>query len=44
MSTLHDNGIGFDAEKNQDRIFKLHQKFHDRADRKGVGSILFIIT
>ncbi len=35
-----DNGIGFDAEQNRDLVFKLHQKFHDRADSKGVGLYL----
>ncbi|WPJ96330.1 PAS domain-containing sensor histidine kinase [Coraliomargarita algicola] len=35
-----DNGIGFDAEYNRDLVFKLHQKFHDRADSKGVGLYL----
>lgn len=35
-----DNGIGFDAEHNQDNIFKLNQKFHDHKDSKGVGLYL----
>jgi PAS domain S-box-containing protein len=35
-----DNGIGFDSEKNADRIFELNQQFHDHDDSKGVGLYL----
>ena len=35
-----DNGIGFDSEKNADRIFELNQQFHDHEDSKGVGLYL----
>jgi len=34
---ISDNGLGFDLEKVKDRIFVLHQVFHDRQDSKGVG-------
>jgi PAS domain S-box-containing protein len=37
---FNDNGQGFDADENRDLVFKLHQKFHDRADSKGVGLYL----
>ncbi|KAA9345946.1 PAS domain-containing sensor histidine kinase [Adhaeribacter soli] len=35
-----DNGQGFDLEKTGDRIFGLHQKFHEHADSKGIGLYL----
>ncbi|MBK0403095.1 PAS domain S-box protein [Adhaeribacter sp. BT258] len=35
-----DNGQGFDLEKVNDRIFGLHQKFHDQSDSKGIGLYL----
>ncbi len=35
-----DNGIGFDAERHKNRIFGLHQSFHQRDDSKGVGLYL----
>lgn len=35
-----DNGIGFDQEKVKDRIFKLHQTFHNHPESKGVGLYL----
>jgi signal transduction histidine kinase len=35
-----DNGIGFDIENVKDKIFGLHQKFHDHADSKGIGLYL----
>lgn len=38
--TFSDNGIGFDTEKNADRIFGLNQKFHEHEDSKGVGLYL----
>lgn len=38
--TFSDNGIGFDSERHQEKLFKLHHKFHDRDDSKGVGLYL----
>ncbi len=35
-----DNGMGMDLEKVGDRIFGLHQKFHDHHDSKGIGLYL----
>jgi signal transduction histidine kinase len=35
-----DNGIGFDMEVVKDKIFGLHQKFHDHNDSKGIGLYL----
>ena len=37
---ITDNGIGFDIENVKDKIFGLHQKFHDHADSKGIGLYL----
>jgi signal transduction histidine kinase len=38
--TFSDNGLGFDMERIKDRIFGLHQKFHNHADSKGIGLYL----
>lgn len=35
-----DNGQGFDSKDNQDKVFGLHQKFHDHEDSKGIGLYL----
>lgn len=35
-----DNGLGFDLDKVRDKVFGLHQKFHDHADSKGIGLYL----
>lgn len=35
-----DNGQGFDSKKNQEKVFGLHQKFHDYEDSKGIGLYL----
>jgi PAS domain S-box-containing protein len=35
-----DNGLGFDLEKVKDRIFGLHQKFHNHKESKGIGLYL----
>lgn len=35
-----DNGMGFDMQKVKDRIFGLHQKFHNHTDSKGIGLYL----
>lgn len=35
-----DNGRGFDMEKVNDKIFGLHQTFHDYTDSKGIGLYL----
>ncbi len=37
---VEDNGMGFDMEKVKDKIFGLHQNFHNHADSKGVGLYL----
>lgn len=35
-----DEGQGFDMAKVKDRVFGLHQKFHDHQDSKGIGLYL----
>lgn len=35
-----DKGIGFDLEKVKDKLFGLHQKFHNNSDGKGIGLYL----
>lgn len=35
-----DNGLGFDMDKVKDKIFGLHQKFHNHNDSKGIGLYL----
>lgn len=35
-----DNGLGFDMNKVQDRVFGLNQTFHQHADSKGIGLYL----
>lgn len=37
---IEDNGLGFDMEKVKDKIFGLHQKFHNHSDSKGIGLYL----
>lgn len=39
--TIADNGLGFDLEKVQNKIFGLNQKFHNHIDSKGIG--LYIV-
>jgi PAS domain S-box-containing protein len=35
-----DNGLGFDMDNVKDKIFGLHQKFHNHKDSKGIGLYL----
>lgn len=37
---ISDNGIGFDMDKVKNKIFKLHEKFHDHTDSSGIGLYL----
>ena len=39
--TFQDNGIGFDATSNENKLFKLYQRFHTEREGKGMG--LFLI-
>lgn len=35
-----DNGMGFDMQNVKDKVFGLHQKFHNHIDSKGIGLYL----
>lgn len=35
--TVSDNGLGFDAEKNEQRLFGLFQTFHNHPEARGIG-------
>ncbi len=37
---ISDNGMGFNMAKVNDRIFGLHQTFHEHSDSKGIGLYL----
>jgi PAS domain S-box-containing protein len=37
---ISDNCLGFDMDKVRDKIFRLHQKFHEHTDSKGIGLYL----
>lgn len=37
---ISDNGLGFDMNHVKDKIFGLHQKFHNHVDSKGIGLYL----
>ena len=37
---IEDNGLGFDMKKVENKIFGLHQKFHNHVDSKGIGLYL----
>ncbi len=38
--TIHDNGVGFDMEKNGRQILKLYKTFHEGTSGKGLGLYL----
>jgi len=35
--TFADNGMGFDLEKNRDKVFHLYKRFHPQIEGKGLG-------
>lgn len=37
---ISDNGMGFDMDRVKDKVFGLHQKFHNHSDSKGIGLYL----
>ncbi len=37
---ISDNGLGFDMNLVKDKVFGLHQKFHNHIDSKGIGLYL----
>lgn len=38
--TFRDNGIGFNADKYGDKLFRLYSRFHDHVSGKGMGLFL----
>lgn len=38
--TFHDEGIGFDAVKYSDKVFRLYNRFHNHVSGKGMGLFL----
>jgi len=40
LLTVKDNGLGFDMQKVQGRLFGMNQKFHNHTDSKGIGLYL----
>lgn len=40
LLTFSDNGRGFNADKEKDKVFQLNQKFHENEDAKGIGLYL----
>lgn len=40
LLSVTDNGRGFEMEKVKDRIFGMHQRFHEQNDSKGIGLYL----
>ncbi|MCW3081226.1 PAS domain-containing sensor histidine kinase [Segetibacter sp.] len=38
--TIEDNCVGFDMENVKEKVFGLHQKFHEHSDSKGIGLYL----
>ena len=40
LLSITDNGRGFDMEKVKDRIFGMHQRFHEHNESKGIGLYL----
>lgn len=39
--SFSDNGLGMNMERVKDKIFGLHQRFHENTDSKGIG--LYIV-
>lgn len=37
LISVQDNGLGFDLDRVEDKIFGLHQTFHGNPDSKGIG-------
>lgn len=38
--TVSDNGIGFNAEANRNKLFNLYSRFHDHVEGRGIGLFL----
>ena len=38
--SIHDNGLGVDTEKHQDKLFTIYQRFHTHREGRGLGLYL----
>lgn len=40
MLTVKDNGVGIDLSKHKDKLFRMHQTFHNHPDSRGIGLLI----
>lgn len=40
MLTVKDNGMGIDLNKHRDKLFRMHQTFHNHPDSRGIGLLI----
>lgn len=40
MFTIKDNGMGIDLNKHKDKLFRMHQTFHNHPDSRGIGLLI----
>jgi PAS domain S-box-containing protein len=40
MFTVKDNGMGIDLNKHKDKLFRMHQTFHNHPDSRGIGLLI----
>lgn len=40
MLTIRDNGMGIDLTKHKDKLFRMHQTFHNHPDSRGIGLLI----
>ena len=38
--TVKDNGMGIDLNKHKDKLFRMHQTFHNHPDSRGIGLLI----
>jgi len=38
--TVKDNGMGIDLNKHRDKLFRMHQTFHNHPDSRGIGLLI----
>lgn len=38
--TVKDNGMGIDLTKHKDKLFRMHQTFHNHPDSRGIGLLI----
>jgi len=40
MFTIKDNGMGIDLTRHKDKLFRMHQTFHNHPDSRGIGLLI----